>query len=80
MKESSAIKTSISVTPLIFFGMLSSVHFTYTLLTTVFSTMNTSVCWESGIMAVICYGFIAIRNFMENAHFENLNKVNNDGQ
>ena len=73
MKDS-AIEISISVTPLISFGILSSVYFIYTVLTTVFSNMNTSVCWEAGIMAVICYGFIAVRNFMENAHFENLNK------
>lgn len=74
MKNSTAIKISISLTPLFTFGILSVVYFIYTLLTALFSNMNTSVCWEAGIMAVICYGFIAIRNFMENAHFELLNK------
>ena len=50
MKESTAIKNSLSLTPLFSFGMLSVVYFTYTLLTALFSNMNTSVCWEAGIL------------------------------
>jgi len=74
MKNSTAIKISISLVPLFTFGLLGSVWFVCTLFTTLFSNMKTEVCWEAGILSVVCYGFIAIRNFMENAHFENLNK------
>ena len=73
MKESSAIKISISMTPLFVLALSSMAHFIYTLILVTLSDSKTEVCWEAGIMAVICYGFISIRNFMENAHFENLN-------
>ena len=76
MKESAAIEISLSLTSLCTFRILSVVYFIYTLLTASFSNMNTSVCWEASIVAVICYGFIAVRKFMENVHFQNLTLFN----
>lgn len=74
MKNSTAIKLSISTTPLILTAISGLVWFCITLYIAICSPNHPSVCWESRILGVMSYGFITIRNFMENAHFENLNK------
>lgn len=73
MKNSTAIKLSISTTSLFFTAIIGWVWFTIILVMT-FTPAHSVVCWEAGILGVLSYGIIAIRNFMENAHFENLNK------
>lgn len=74
MKNSTAIKLSISTTPLYFTAILGLVWFYITLFIAMLSPNHPSVCWEAGIVGSMSYGFIAIRNFMENSHFENFNK------
>ena len=74
MKSPSANKTSISTAPLFFMALSGYIYFFMTLLMSCFSNELVEVCWEAGILGSISYGFIAVRNFMENAHFENHNK------
>jgi hypothetical protein len=73
MKNSSAIKISITIAPL-FMGCVWGTAEFFTTSVISFFDDKTEICWESAILAAVCYGFIAIRNFMENSHFENLNQ------
>lgn len=74
MKSPSANKISVSTTPLFFMTISGYIYFFMTFLMSLFSNESVEVCWEGGILGSVSYGFIAIRNFMENAHFENYNK------
>lgn len=74
MKNSSASENSISNTPLFIFGLMSGIWFITTLMMALFSSTKPEVCWDAGIMTSVCYGVISTRNFLENAHFEIMNK------
>ena len=69
-----ANKHSMSMIPLILPMVLGHGWFIFSLFLDLFTDSDWQICWPAGIMGVVCYGFIAIRNFMENSHFENLNQ------
>jgi uncharacterized membrane protein YvlD (DUF360 family) len=63
---------SLSITPLITFGLFSAVHFIISWLA-YFLTGNGQIYWDAGIVSVLCYGFISIQTLLENYFFETLN-------
>jgi hypothetical protein len=54
MKNSTAIKLSISTTPLFFTAMIGWSWFTITLIMA-FTSAKSVVCWEAGILGVLSY-------------------------
>lgn len=63
-----ANKLTLSVTPLIFLAMCGIGTFAYTCVAKWNEPEQYSVCWEAGILAAICYGFIMIHTNQLNIH------------
>lgn len=63
-----ANKLALSVTPLVSFGLLGGFSFAYTCVTQWFKPEQYSICWEAGILAAVCYGFIMIHTNQLNIH------------
>lgn len=66
----SAEKTSIKITPIIAPMIIGYMYFLYTL--GIWAVHKGEIEWGSGILAVVCYGFLVIHNFLQNAHSEKI--------
>ena len=52
--------------PLFFPAIAGYVYFIVSILMYLFSNLGVPISWEAGILGSVSYGFIAVRNFMEN--------------
>lgn len=69
-----ANKLAFSMTPLISLGLPSMLYFVFSCFANLFSNLKIEICWEAGILAVVCYGFMMISLNQLNIHAENVGK------
>lgn len=69
-----ANKLSLSITPLVTLGLPAMLYFVFSAFCDLYSKLDISICWEAGILAAICYGFILIQTTQMNIHFENIER------
>ena len=67
-------KLALSTTPLVFLALCGGLTFSYTCVAQWFKPELHSICWEAGILAAVCYGFIMIHINQLNIHSETFEK------